>query len=89
MLIVLTLPKNCKGFFKTLQFIPNVTNGLVTCVNNIVSNFNILRDDCCVKSRITITLTEIPLSKISSIYLDLLQQASVHLEPFEQKINAI
>lgn len=86
---ILTLPKNCKAFYKTLQFtaVGETSLGNVT---NVVSNFNILLDDCCEHSRFNKTFTKLPHSNLKNIgNLDSLLHASIHLRSMEDELYNI
>ncbi|XP_060801282.1 uncharacterized protein LOC132901950 [Amyelois transitella] len=86
---ILTLPKSCKAFYKTLQFTA-VGKTVITNVTNTISNFNILQDDCCERSRLNKTLERLPYSKLNNLdNLDSLLHASIHLSSFEDEINKL
>ncbi|KAL0859476.1 hypothetical protein ABMA27_010640 [Loxostege sticticalis] len=84
---VLTVPRECKAFYKTLQFIPS-SQSILRNVSNSVSSFNIIIDDCCEKSKHNKTITKLPFSKLDNINsLDSLLQASIHLDSLEKDLN--
>ncbi|KAH9628335.1 hypothetical protein HF086_005785 [Spodoptera exigua] len=86
---ILTLPKNCKAFYKTLQFAA-VGETIISNITNKISNFNILQDDCCERSKLNKTLQRLPYSKLNNLdNLDSLLQASIHLNSFEEEISKI
>lgn len=86
---ILTLPKTCKAFYKTLQFIPSNENTAIN-VTNKISDFNIIQDDCCEKMRLNKTLDKLPFVKLENINnLDSLVHASTHLNLFEQELNKL
>nr|XP_049705298.1 uncharacterized protein LOC126056435 [Helicoverpa armigera] len=86
---ILSLPRNCKAFYKTLQFAA-VGETVIGNVTNKISNFNILQDDCCERSKLNKTLERLPYSKLNNLdNLDSLLQASIHLNSFEEEINKI
>lgn len=83
---LLTLPKNCKAFYKTLQFTPS--DVIITNFTYEISKFNIIRDDCCEMSKINKTLPKIPLVKLTNINdMDSLIHASVYLDQFEKELS--
>lgn len=85
---MLFLPKYCVAFYKTLKFTPS--DNVVTNVTNHVSNFNIVKDDCCDNQRINKTILHLPFVKLSNVNdFNSLLQASVHLNEFEKELNKI
>ncbi|XP_041978575.1 uncharacterized protein LOC121732689 [Aricia agestis] len=83
---ILTLPKHCKAFYKTLQFtaVDETSLGNVT---NVISNFNILLDDCCEQTKINKTFSKLPHSNLKNIgNLDSLLHASIHLRSMEDEL---
>lgn len=86
---ILSVPKGCKAFFKTLQFNPT-SESLVTNTTIKLSDFNILVDDCCEKEKLNKTLMNLPFSKLDNVNsLDSLVHASLHLDSFEQELNKL
>ncbi|CAG9782431.1 unnamed protein product [Diatraea saccharalis] len=86
---ILTLPKNCKAFYKTLQFTA-VGETFMGNISNKISNFNILLDDCCERSKVNKTLDKLPYSKLNNIdNFDSLLHASKHLNSFEKELNKL
>ncbi|KAF9797657.1 hypothetical protein SFRURICE_017852 [Spodoptera frugiperda] len=63
---ILTLPRNCKAFYKTLQFAA-VGETIIGNVTNTISNFDILQDDCCERSKLNKTLQRLPYSKLNNL----------------------
>lgn len=87
---ILTLPKNCKAFYKTLQFTP--TNEIPTVnTTNKISDFNIVLDDCCEKSKLNRTFAKLPFSKLDNTKhdLDSLVHASIKLGSFEKDLEKL
>ncbi|XP_028164770.1 uncharacterized protein LOC135081622 [Ostrinia nubilalis] len=86
---ILTIPKNCKAFYKTLQFIPTGET-VIKNISNTISNFNIILDDCCEKAKHNRTLNKLPFSKLENVNnLDSLLHASLHLDSLEQDLNKL
>lgn len=86
---LLSIPKTCKAFFKTLQFVPQ-SNAVLNVSSQIISNFNLVDDDCCNKNRVNKTLTKLPYSKLNDVNnLDSLLQASLHLDSFEKELDSL
>lgn len=86
---ILTLPKDCKAFYKTLQFTA-VGETPLGNITNVVSNFNILLDDCCEHSKINKSLPKLPYSRLKNIdNIDSLLHASIHLQSMEDELNKI
>lgn len=85
---ILHLPKSCKAFYKTLTFVPS--DSISSNFTTIVSNFNILQDDCCNSIKLNSTAQEVPLIKLNEFNnFDSLLKASTHLNDFEQQLNKI
>ncbi|XP_026729357.1 uncharacterized protein LOC113495001 [Trichoplusia ni] len=86
---ILSLTKTCKAFYKMLQFVPS-SNVFLNVSTRIVSNFNLVKDDCCEKNRVNSSFSHLPYLKLNNINnLDSLLQASTHLDSFEQELNKI
>ncbi|XP_063384399.1 uncharacterized protein LOC134670516 [Cydia fagiglandana] len=86
---ILTLPKTCKAFYKTLQFTSS-SESIIANITNKVSDFNIVQDDCCEKIRLNKTLGKLPFIKLENINnLDSLVHASTHLNLFEKELNKL
>lgn len=86
---ILTLPKTCKAFHKTLQFTA-VGETYLGNVTNVISNFNILLDDCCDHKTVNKTFPNLPYSKLKNIgNLDSLLHASIHLKEMEAELNKL
>lgn len=86
---ILTLPKSCKAFFKTLQFNPTGET-YISNVTNKLSEFNIIVDDCCDRTKLNKTLEKLPFRRLNNIdNLDALLHASIHLDSFENEINKL
>lgn len=84
---ILYIPKNCKAFYKTLQFYP-VNEVYVSNVTNRISDFNIVDDDCCEMSRLNKTFSKLPFTKLKNVdNLDSLLHASVHLDYLEKELE--
>lgn len=78
----LFLRKGCKAFYEALQFTDSQT--FETKVTNVISNVNLVEDDCCDKGRLNKILSRLPFVKLSSINdFGQLLQASIHLDDFE------
>lgn len=85
---ILSLRKDCKAFYKTLQF--SAGDILETNVTTIVSSFNIVEDDCCNKTKLNKTLLHLPFVKlIDANNFDSLLHASIHLNDFEQEMEKL
>lgn len=86
---ILELPRTCKAFFKTLQFTATGET-LISNVSNKISNFDILQDDCCDRSRLNKTLNRLPYSKLNNLNnLDSLLHASIHLNFLEEELSKL
>ncbi|KAI5635654.1 baculovirus F protein domain-containing protein [Phthorimaea operculella] len=86
---ILNIPKICKAFYKTQQFVPVYEIPIVN-VTSVVSDFNIIMDDCCEKSKLNKTLTKLPFNKLDNINnLDSLVHASVNLDSFEKELDKL
>lgn len=85
---IMFLPQGCKAFYKALQFTASQT--LETNVSSLISNFNLIEDDCCEKERLNKTLSRLPFAKLPSINdFGQLLQASIHLDDFENELNKL
>lgn len=83
---IMSLFKDCKAFFKTLQFSSSET--FISNVTTQVANFNILEDDCCERTKLNKTLARLPLLKLNNLNnLDSLLHASIHLDTLEKELN--
>ncbi|KAI5632121.1 baculovirus F protein domain-containing protein [Phthorimaea operculella] len=86
---ILNIPKACKAFYKTQQFVPVYEIPIVN-VTSVVSDFNIIMDDCCEKSKLNKTLAKLPFNKLDNINnLDSLVHASVNLDSFEKELDKL
>lgn len=85
---ILALRKDCKAFFKTLQF--SGSNSYELNITTHISSFNIILDDCCEKTKINQTLHHLPIVKLTNTNdLDSLLHASIHLRDFEEELRKL
>lgn len=84
---ILSLPKNCKGFYKTLQFTPS--DEIVTNITVTFSNFNIVNDECCEQTKLNKSISYLPFVKLSNVNMDSLLHASTQLKDFEKDLNKL
>lgn len=86
---ILTLPKDCRAFYKTLQFVPN--SEIVTKnITKIISNFDIIIDDCCEKTKLNKTINKLPFTKLDNVNnLNSLLHASIHLDSLEEQLSKL
>lgn len=87
---ILSLPKGCKAFFRTLQLSSTDTHTINATYTHSIGNFNII-DDCINKNRIkNTTFNKIPISKLDNINnMDNLVHASMHLTQLENELNKL
>lgn len=85
---ILSIPKNCKAFFKTLQF--SYSESITTNISLYISNFTLIDDDCCEKTKINKTLANLPFVKLSNVNnLNSLLHASIQLNDLEKELNKL
>lgn len=85
---IMSLPKDCKAFFRTLQF--TAKEAIESNVTVQISNFNLIQDDCCDVNKINKTLNRLPFVKLTNINdHNSLLQASYHLDDFEKELNKL
>lgn len=85
----LNLPKNCKAFYKTLQFTP-ASDTISLNISNKISDFNIIMDDCCDKTKLNKTFVKLPYNKLDNNHnLDSLVHASIQLDSFEKELEKL
>lgn len=82
---IMTLPKYCKAYFKTLQFIPS--NSIEINTNIAISNFSIINDDCCKISLVNKTLYQMPLKRNHFNSFNNLLETSNHLTELLRKLD--
>jgi hypothetical protein len=83
---VLKLTDDCVGFSKTIKLLPSMSK-YVSVRNNLFSEFNILKDDCCKKERFNHTLPLMTPITLSKINLDSLKYASHKLDNLENDLD--
>lgn len=87
---ILSLPKNCKAFYKTLQLTSTSDFTINSTAVNTLSNFNIIIDDCCEINKINKTLEMLPFKKLDNLNnMDSLMAASISLDELEKQLNKL